>query len=107
MSLNRGEQVLCDYVENHPEEKSFWVDRVRRAAAQQPDRAAATAWLVEELQHYHAERLAMVPTLAARTTGGVLPRTSLMNLAEYWLRLWVAPDRRGRPGPPRGEVSSR
>jgi hypothetical protein len=90
MSLNRGEQVLCDYVEAHPEEKAFWVERVRRAAAQQPDHAAATGWLAEELQRYHAERLTAVPALAARS-GGVLPRTSLMNLAEYWLRLWVAP----------------
>ena len=97
MSLNRGEQVLCDYVESHPEERSFWVERVRRAAAQQPDRVGATRWLAEELQQYHAERLAMVPALAAQTTGGVLPRTSLMNLAEYWLRLWAEPKPAKRP----------
>ncbi len=91
MSLNRSEQRIFDYVQSHPEERHFWQAKVRAAAKSEPDDFAAVARLEPELWRYHEERSAVVATLrdAARFEGA--GRTSMKNLAELLVRLWVEP----------------
>ena len=91
MSLNRSEQMVCDYVENHPEEKRFWVEKVRTIATAERDDHAAAAMIAEELWRYFEERAGVVASFADLNRGGGLRPTSMRNLAEYWLRLWIEP----------------
>ena len=91
MSLNRSEQVVCDYVETNPEERGFWFDKVRAVAKEEGDDHAAAARLTEDLWSYYEERAAVVEPFKSMASREGLGRTSMRNLAEYWLRLWVAP----------------
>lgn len=98
MSLNRSEQMVCDYVAGNPEELRFWQDKVRAAATGASDLHAAAIELAEALWSYYEERAGVVPAFqeAFRRDGG--RRVSLRNLAEYWLHLWVEPkSKRRRP----------
>ena len=91
MSLNRAEQRLFDYIQGNPEERQYWQTKVQTIAAGAGDIHAAASGLKSELWRYHEERSAVVPAFgdpAVRGTGG---RTSMKNLAEHLLRLWVAP----------------
>jgi hypothetical protein len=97
MSLNRTEQMVCDYVEQHPEEKSYWVEKVRGTARTVADEYLAASQLADALWHYVEERAAVASPFRERAQREGLNRTSMRNLAEYWLRLWVAPRPR-RPG---------
>ncbi len=91
MSLNRSEQMLSDYVARNPEELRFWQDKVRSVAQAERDEPAAAARLAEELWRYFEERATVVsPFKDAPDRFGLGP-TSMRNLAEYWLRLWVEP----------------
>ncbi|WP_221029511.1 hypothetical protein [Actomonas aquatica] len=91
MSLNRSEQMVSDYVEENPEERRFWVDKVKATAAAEPDEHVAAARLAEELWRYFEERAAVVsPFRDLKDRFGLGP-SSMRNLAEYWLRLWVEP----------------
>lgn len=89
MSLNRTEQRVLDYVEGQPDEKRFWLDRVRRAAAEERDDHAAASWLADELWRYYEERSAVAAPFRDWARHEGVHRTSMRNLAEYWLRLWV------------------
>jgi len=91
MSLNRCEQRIFDYVQSHPEERQFWQGKVRAAAKAERDDFTVVARLEPELWRYHEERSGVVPALreAARADGP--GRTSMKNLAELLLRLWVEP----------------
>ena len=91
MSLNRSEQLVCDYVEANPEERSFWYDKVRDTARVERDDHEAAARLTEALWAYYEERSAVVEPFISLEAREGLRRTSMRNLAEYWLRLWVAP----------------
>lgn len=91
MSLNRSEQMVSDYVEAHPEEKRYWVDKVQAAAAATRDDHAAARALADDLWRYYEERAAVASPFRELARREGLPRTSMRNLAEYWLRLWVAP----------------
>jgi hypothetical protein len=99
MSLNRTEQLLCDYVERHPEEKSYWVEKVRMTARTAADEHAAAARLADELWAYFEERAAVAAPFRDFVHREGLRRTSMRNLAEYWLRLWAVP----RPKRPAAE----
>jgi hypothetical protein len=90
MSLNRSEQMLNDYVEAHPEEKRYWVEKVQAAAAGADDADAAAA-LAHDLWAYFEERSGVASPFREVAQREGLRRTSMRNLAEYWLRLWVAP----------------
>ena len=91
MSLNRFEQRVRDYVEGNPEEKRYWQDKVAEAARGARDDHAAARDLAERLWGYCEERTAVVPAfLDGMRAEGLWP-TSMRNLAEYWLRVWVAP----------------
>lgn len=91
MSLNRSEQTLHDYIKRHPEERQYIHDKVRTLASTAADAAGAVARIDSELWRYYEERSAVVPLFkeAARVLG--LRRTSMKNLAELLVRLWVEP----------------
>ncbi len=91
MSLNRGEQQICDYVETHPEELRFWQDKVKSIAREERDRHRAAAELADQLSAYVAERADVVPMIADLRLGERGSAVSMRNLAEYWLRLWAPP----------------
>lgn len=94
MSLNRSEQQLLDYVQRNPEERHYWQQKVRALAASRVDAHEASLVLDGELWRYLEERARVVPEFReyAVTVGkGAVKRLSLRNLAEYLLRMWVAP----------------
>jgi hypothetical protein len=97
MSLNRSEQLVHDYVQQHRDERQFWQDKVRAIVTGSPDLPSAVARLDAELWRYFGERSAVVPVFAeaARGLGG--KRISMKNLAEYLVRLWTQPRPR-KPG---------
>ena len=92
MSLNRSEQLLFDYVEKHPEERQYWLHKVRHVAELCASLHASADQLEGDLWRYFAERATVIPLFQdfVRSQGG-LRRTSMRNLAEYLLRVWVAP----------------
>lgn len=91
MSLNRSEQLLSDYVDRNPEEKSYWIDKVQAFARTHEDPHLAAGFLAEELWRYFEERSAVAAPFKELALREGLRRTSMRNLAELWLRLWVAP----------------
>ena len=97
MSLNRSEQMIFDYVQSHPDERQFWTHKVQKTAAGAVDDHTAAVQLEIELWRYFEERSGVASPFreVARREG--LRRTSMRNLAEYLLRLWVTP----RPKKPR------
>ncbi len=97
MSLNRCEQRVFDYLERHRDERQFWQDKVRSAAKISPDHHVAAAQLAGELWRYYEERSAVASPFreALRVEG--LQKTSMKNLAELLLRLWVEPRPRKKP----------
>lgn len=97
MSLNRDEQLVSDYVESHPEERRYWVDKVQAVARAEDDAFAAANLLADALSDYFLERAAVVPQFRELAARQGLRRTSMRNLAEYWLRLWVAPRPKRKP----------
>lgn len=99
MSLNRSEQMVFDYIQTHPEERHYWVDKVRKTSADAPSAALATDALENEFWRYFEERSAVVSPFRDEARSHGLRRTSMKNLAEYALRLW-APPRPKRPSPP-------
>lgn len=100
MSLNRSEQRVYDYLQDHPEERQFWVSKVHSIWGRSGDDAAAVAQLEPELWLYYRERSAVASPFkeAARTEG--LQRTSMKNLAELLIRLWVEPRPKKKMPPP-------
>ncbi|OAM88712.1 hypothetical protein OH491_11455 [Termitidicoccus mucosus] len=99
MSLNRIEQQLFDYIDTHPEEKRFWMDKTRATAAASPDEFSAAAALDGELRYYYMERAGVVPSLAELARAEPAARTSMRNLAEYLIRVWTPPRVKKRKSP--------
>ena len=97
MSLNRCEQRVYDYLQDHPEERQFWVGKVQSVWRRSGDDPAAVAQLEPELWLYYKERSAVASPFreAVRTEG--LHRTSMKNLAELLIRLWVEPRPKKKP----------
>lgn len=92
MSLNRSEQRVYDYFQSQADERHFWITKVQKIARQfADDRHAAVRLLENELWSYYLERSTVAAPFrdAARIEG--LQRTSMKNLAELLLRLWVEP----------------
>lgn len=89
MSLNRYEQRLYDYVESIPEEKRFWMERVKEIAADAMRDEEAALRLNAALWDYFEERSRHDRDLSDAMGDGV--KLSLLNLSEYLLRVWVAP----------------
>lgn len=87
MSLNRSEQMTFDYVQSQPEERRFWIDKVRAAGALADPHAAAVR-LEADLWEYYRERASVVPNFRAVAAREGMARVSMRNLAEHLLRLW-------------------
>ena len=96
MSLNRTEQRIFDYIQGHPDERQYWQNKVQSISAGQPDPHAAALRIDAELWRYYTERSGVVPALRDQARHEGAGRTSMKNLAEHLLRLWVAP----KPKPP-------
>lgn len=90
MSLNRCEQQLFDYVQRNPDERHYWEQKVRGLAASPMDAHGVSMVLDGELWRYLEERARVVAEFRDYGVHGA-KRVSLRNLAEYLLRLWVAP----------------
>lgn len=88
MSLNRYEQAVFDYLQTHPEELRHWENKVAGRAARGTLPAAA---LADELFDYVRERGAHTEPFRGWLERGGVPRSSLLNLAEYLLRIWGPP----------------
>jgi hypothetical protein len=101
MSLNRYEQTLFDYWEHALDERRHWQAKVTdltRSAAQPPGELARV--LERELWDHLVERTPHVPALRNLHAPGAA-RVSLLNLAEYLIRLWGPPPK-PKPAAPRG-----
>lgn len=99
MSLNRSEQMVFDYIQSHPEERQYWVDKVRKTSGAHADDHAAAMLLESELWRYFEERSGVASPFREEAQRHGLRRTSMRNLAEYVLRLWAPPRR--KPESPR------
>lgn len=89
VSLNRSEQQLFEYIEANREERQFWEYKVRGFVAQSTVRSDAARLIEGELWRYFKERAGVVPKFQQLVEREGLCRMSMMNLAEYLLRLWV------------------
>jgi hypothetical protein len=98
MSLNRSEQRVFDYFQSQVDERHFWKSKVQKIAREvADDRNAAARLLENDLWRYYLERSEVAAPFreAARIEG--LQRTSMKNLAELLLRLWVEPPAKPKP----------
>jgi len=97
MSLNRNEQRVFDYLQRHVDERHYWEDKVRGLVKKAENDHAAALQIEAELWRYYMERSAVATPFkeAARVEG--LGRTSMKNLAELLLRLWVEPRPKKKP----------
>lgn len=105
MSLNRFEQRIFDYWQGQRDERQFWQEKVRGIVKAEPDDHAAAARLDGEFWRYYLERSGVVPVFkdAARHEG--LKRTSMKNLAELVIRLWVEPRPKKKKSTPADELN--
>lgn len=104
MSLNRCEQRIYDYWQGHPTERQFWQEKVREVAKATGDDFVAAARLDLELWRYYQERSAVAAPFKEAVRHEGLQKTSMKNLAELVLRLWVEP--RPKKKRPEGESPS-
>lgn len=91
MSLNRCEQRVFDYLQKHHEERQFWQAKFHRTAKDIGEQAIAVERLEAELWRYYRERSEVVPQFKEAVAREGLQRTSMKNLTELLLRLWIAP----------------
>ena len=99
VSLNRTEQRIFDYIQGHADERHYWQNKVQSISAGLPDPHAAALRIEPELWRYYTERSGVVPVLREHARHEGAARTSMKNLAEHLLRLWVAPKPKA-PAPP-------
>lgn len=97
MSLNRCEQRIFDYLQKHQEERHHWQRKFQSVAKDVSDQHIAAMRLETELWRYYEERSGVVPALREAAKHEGLRRTSMRNLAELLLRLWVAPPPKKKP----------
>jgi len=97
MSLNRSEQRIFDYWQSHADERHFWQDKVRGIAKHTEDDHVAASRLEPELWSYYLERSAVASPFREAAQSEGLRRTSMKNLAELLLRLWLEPRPKKKP----------
>lgn len=97
MSLNRYEQALFDYWAKQPEEQRHWQAKVVAQARAVGDQGEIARALERELWDYFRERAEHVAVLRDLQLGR---RVSLLNLADYVLRLWGPPRKSKNPPAP-------
>jgi hypothetical protein len=101
MSLNRSEQRVYDYLQSQVDERHFWMTKVQKTLCDLRDRPERAVQVLEnDLWTYYLERSEVAaPFREAKRIEGV-QRTSMKNLAELLVRLWVDP----KPKPPRSST---
>ena len=97
MSLNRCEQRVFDYVEKHPDERHHWQGKFQRILQENVSEYVAVEKLEIELWRYYLERSTVVPSFRQAVALEGQQRTSMKNLAELLLRLWIAPRPKKKP----------
>ncbi len=97
MSLNRCEQRVFDYLQSHAEERHFWQVKFQRMVKNTGDDHVAVAQLEPELWRYYEERSAVAASFKEAVRHEGLQRTSMKNLAELLVRLWVEPRPKKKP----------
>lgn len=100
MSLNPSEQMVFDYVQSHPEERQYWIEKVRKTCRQSADDHGAVLVLEPELWRYFEERSAVASPFREVAQRQGVRRTSMKNLAEHWVRLWTPPRAKKSARPP-------
>lgn len=85
VSLNRFEQDLFDYLRDHPEEQRHWQSKVAVLAA---GSHGAAVGLSDALADYVRERGNHIEPFRSWMQRGGVPRTALLNLSEYLIRMW-------------------
>lgn len=96
MSLNRYEQTIFNYWQTQPDELRHWKEKVVAVAKIVAGPGEVARSLERELWEYCVERSHVVP-LFRDLSGAGSQRVSLLNLAEYLLRLWGPPVKKGKP----------
>ena len=91
MSLNRCEQRVFDYMNKHPDERHHWQGKFQRAVKDHANEYVAVEKLELELWRYYIERSEAVPAFKQMAALEGLQRTSMKNLAELLIRLWIGP----------------
>lgn len=89
MSLNRAEQMVFDYLQQQPDEKRHWQEKVSTISARARDPHVAAMELDEALWRYFEERSAVASPFRETAQREGLRRISLRNLAELLFRLWA------------------
>jgi len=99
MSLNRCEQRVFDYLQRHLEERQYWQGKFQRLAKATNDERIAIEQLEPELWRYYQERSSVASPFKEAVAVEGLQRTSMKNLAELLMRLWIEPRPKKRPAP--------
>ena len=94
MSLNASEQMIFDYVQRHPDERHYWVEKVQKTSARSIDDYEAARLLEADLWRYFEERSAVASPFKEVAAREGVRRTSMRNLAELLVRLWTQPRRK-------------
>jgi len=87
---------MFNYWQNQPDELSHWKAKVVQATKVVAAPGEVARALERELWEYFTERSQHVPVFRDLSPGGVR-RVSLLNLAEYVLRLWGPPPKNRKP----------
>ncbi len=82
---------MFDYVEKHPEERQYWLYKVRGLADLCATAHDAATRLEGQLWMYYIERAGVIPAFKEFRKAQCGARTSMKNLAEYLLRSWTTP----------------
>ncbi len=96
MSLNRYEQTMFNYWQKQPDELRHWQAKVVAAALITAGPGEVARSLERELWEYFVDRSEHVAIFRELSPGGV-QRVSLLNLAEYVIRLWGPPPKPKKP----------
>ena len=100
MSLNRSEQRVFDYLQRHQDERHYWQGKFQQIVRNAVDERLAIDFLEAELWRYYVERSSAVRSFREAAAAEGLARTSMKNLAELLLRLWIEPRPKKKPGEP-------
>ena len=98
MSLNRYEQTIFNYWQDQPDELRHWKTKVIAVALPVSEPGVVARSLERDLWEYFTERSEYVRSFRD-VNAGELRRVSLLNLAEYLLRLWGPLPKQRKPRP--------
>ncbi|MGH7945218.1 MAG: hypothetical protein ACREH8_14870 [Opitutaceae bacterium] len=82
---------MFDYLQTHRDERHYWQGKFQRLAKAAADERIAIEQLEPELWRYYEERSAVASPFKEAAAIEGLHRTSMKNLAELLMRLWIEP----------------